>query len=452
MIIEKIKRTTEEKTQRFLFYGFAVLLFLLPVPQLMYPVHEKAIAMQASIIMFAAIYFGFFIIVEILNKRASIRTYGITWKCVIGLTIIGIISVLFSEYRMVSLYGTRIRTEGLFSLVSYYVFFMAATMMQNKKYRRSLLYLFLGLGCIVAVLGVIQFTGVIELSPYYSGMAYIPMRNPNFYASFAIMFTGVAMGGYSVYSSKSAVVHPWCWWTRLTWFVLVLFGYASCISASSSVSYVGLIMMLLLYLYFEIISGHRDFWSFLWLVLSLIGMMVFLNILSSGSVFSEFTSVGVQIAEEGSLFGDRVGTGRMQIWKQTISLLPRFWLFGCGIELLILHCFEGYLGTNCVAFDRAHNEYLNLWITEGIFALVIYLVFLFALFLPGIAMFMKNKKTGEVRHVGDEVSKIALFAFFGYIAQAFFNISVVQVAPYFWMICGLLYSRKRNVNEEAMDR
>ena len=142
----------------------------------------------------------------------------------------------------------------------------------------------------------------------------------------------------------------------------------------------------------------------------------------------------------------------MLIWKQTVALLPEYWLFGCGIELLIVHCFDHVDIGEAFAFDRAHNEYLNLWVTEGIFALVIYLVFLFALFLPGIAMFMKNKKTGAVRQGGDEVSKIALFAFFGYIAQAFFNSSVVQVAPYFWMICGLLYSRKRNVNEEAMDR
>ena len=45
---------------------------------------------------------------------------------------------------------------------------------------------------------------------------------------------------------------------------------------------------------------------------------------------------------------------------------------------------------------------------------------------------------------------VALFAFFGYIAQAFFNISVIQVAPYFWMICGFLYN-KQNKQKVMID-
>ena len=38
---------------------------------------------------------------------------------------------------------------------------------------------------------------------------------------------------------------------------------------------------------------------------------------------------------------------------------------------------------------------------------------------------------------------MALFlAFVGYSVQAFFNISVIEVAPLFWIIIGLLYDRK----------
>ena len=352
---------------------------------------------------------------------------------------------------MISLYGTRLRTEGLLTLVSYYVIFLGASVLRDIKYRRWILYLFLVLGCAVAIWGVLQFTSLIDVSTY-PGMAEMPMRNPNFYGSFAVLLTGVGMGGYFVYSNKSEVTHPYRGWTRPVWYILVLFGYAACIASSSTLVYVGLIMMLLLYFYLELVSRRKKFLPLLWLVVGLVVMIVLFNLVRQGAVIGEITSVGKQIKEEGSVFGDSVGTLRMLIWKRTVALLPEFWLFGCGIELLIDHCFDYAKGGMLHAFDRAHNEYLNLWVTEGIFALVIYLVFLFALFLPGIAMFMKNKKNGEMRHVGDEVSKIALFAFFGYIAQAFFNNSVVQVAPYFWMICGLLYSRKRNVNEEAMDR
>lgn len=451
MIVEKMKKTTEAQTQKMLFYGFAVLIFLLPLPQMFLSRNERGVAMQASVILFAAIYFSFFLVIEILNKRFSFHTHGLVLKCLIGLTIIGIINVLFSEYKMISLYGTIIRMEGLFSLVSYYIIFLAASVIKEEKYRRMILYLFLILGCVVTILGVVQFTGLSDMSAY-PGMAEVPMKNPNFYGAFAVLFTGIGMGGYFMYSKDSEVTHPFRGWTRLLWFVFVLFGYTACIVSASTLVYVGLIMMLFMYLFLECVSKRKKLLSFFWLVVGLIAVIVIFDLLKSGAVLYEITTVGNQIKEEGSVFGNSVGSNRMLIWKQTLALLPKYWLFGCGIELLVVHCFDHADMGGAYAFDRAHNEYLNLWVTEGIFALVIYLVFLFALFLPGIAMFMKNKKTGEVRHVGDEVSKIAFFAFFGYIAQAFFNSSVVQVAPYFWMICGLLYSRKRIGNEETMDR
>ena len=95
---------------------------------------------------------------------------------------------------------------------------------------------------------------------------------------------------------------------------------------------------------------------------------------------SEIMSVAEQVIEEGSLFGDRVGSSRMWIWKSTIALRPEYGLLGCGIEQLGLLCLSEYGVINGIYFDKAHNEYLNLWITEGIFAIGIYLVFLFSLF------------------------------------------------------------------------
>ncbi len=92
MIIEKMKKTTEEQTQKLLFYGFVIFIFLLPLPQWFYPTNERAIAMQASILMFAAIYFGILLVIEAVNKRVSFRINGITWKCMAGLTVVGIIN------------------------------------------------------------------------------------------------------------------------------------------------------------------------------------------------------------------------------------------------------------------------------------------------------------------------------------------------------------------------
>ena len=449
-MLEKLRRITEEQTLKMIYMGLAILLISLPVPQLFLPEDNRAIAMQATILMFALFFFLFIIVVEGLNKRFQLKGCDITVKCILGLVLIGAVSVILSRYKFIALYGYWVRYEGLFTLLAYYSIYLVSTLLRNKKYRRNLILMFLALGCVVAVLGMIQFFGIYTFTGRFPGMAYVPMRNPNFYASFSVLFVGVSVGGFLLYEKDSSVTHPFSWWNRWVWFGLILLGYAACISAASSVVYVGIIMILLMGVFLALVTKCIKIRWWLCAVVGFFAVFFLFNLIQTGLVANEFFSVWNQIEAEGSIFGDSVGTSRMVIWKQMVGLLPKYGLFGCGIDQLSDYCYEGYAGPNARYVDKAHNEYLNLWVTEGIFALVIYLIFLFALFIPGLKQFFGNKGKTVSREF-DEISKIAFFAFFGYIAQAFFNISVVQVAPYFWMRCGLLYSRKRIKNEEKTD-
>ena len=452
MIIEGIRKISNDKSQKMIFYGLIIMMFLLPVPHLFLPDSERAISMQATLLTIAAFYFAFLITVECMNGRFSLIKNGLAMKCIAGLIFVGVVSILTAYDRIIAIYGTIYRGEGFFSLLAYYLIFVSTTILQKEEYRKTLLFLFLLLGVIVVVLGVIQYTGIYEFGKKHPGYAYVPMRNPNFYGAFTVTFTGVGMGGFFSYKKESDIAHPFSWWNRIVWYVFVLLGYAGCICAKSMLVYAGLIMMLLMYLFLELATKQRRLMSFLMLVVGLLLMICVFDIQKKGGVTAEIKTVGEQIKAEGSITGDGVGSGRMKIWKDTISFLPEYGILGCGIE-----CF-GAVWVETLGFsinggyvDKAHNEYLNLWITEGLFALVIYLIFLFALFVPGMKLFLKKRGESTEKEKENVVSKIAFFAFFGYIAQAFFNISVIQVAPYFWMICGILYSRKRSINEKTMD-
>ncbi len=453
-MIERMRKITEEQVQKLIFYGLAVLMFALPVPQLFLPESDRAIGMQAAVLMISVFYFGFLLLTECLNKRFSLKKAGFPIKCVIGLAMLGIISVLIAKDTRLAVYGTYYRGEGLLSLLAYYLIFIVVTILHEEKYRRKILYSFLFLGVVVVVLGLIQYTGVYVFDGKYPGMAYVPMKNPNFYGGFAVLFTGVGIGGFFSYKKESNVTHPFSWWKQKIWYVLVIMGYIGCICARSALVYAGLIMMLFMVLFLEITSRRRRLLKSLALVIGLLATIFLFDLGNEGGVIAEIMSVGEQIKAEGSIFGDSVGTGRMKIWKQTVGFLPEYGIFGCGIENLGTVWLDklGYSFAGMYV-DKAHNEYLNLWITEGIAALIIYLVLLFSLFIPGIKMFFKKTKNEVGKEIEDVdmISKIAFFAFFGYIAQAFFSISVIQVAPYFWMICGLLYSGKRRRNEKTTD-
>ena len=85
--------------------------------------------------------------------------------------------------------------------------------------------------------------------------------------------------------------------------------------------------------------------------------------------------------------------------------------------------------------DKVHNEYLQKLVTEGIFSLITYMLLLLLLFIKSIKKITKNKDT----------LLITLFiSFLTYAIQAFFNISVICVAPLFYILMGLLASEAKN--------
>lgn len=141
------------------------------------------------------------------------------------------------------------------------------------------------------------------------------------------------------------------------------------------------------------------------------------------------------------------GSNRIWLWKNTIKLVPKYWLHGTGIDNFTQVFRDNlsekdknisYLGG--ALFDRAHNEYLHLLVTQGAFAFVTYLALLILIFIKGI----KSK---------DTMVWILLFGFVGYAIQAFTNISVYNVAPFFFIVMGMLVGKENMVkgNEKQLN-
>ena len=85
--------------------------------------------------------------------------------------------------------------------------------------------------------------------------------------------------------------------------------------------------------------------------------------------------------------------------------------------------------------DKAHNEYLEYAVSCGIFTLIFYLMILFYI-LKGIMKNIKNDKF-----------KIIFCVIISYLIQAALNISVIAVAPLFWILLG--YSLKEIYEETS---
>lgn len=130
---------------------------------------------------------------------------------------------------------------------------------------------------------------------------------------------------------------------------------------------------------------------------------------------------------------DEFGSNRGFIWKRAIERVQYQPIFGTGPDTFI-HAF-GKLNQDegkelhGVIYDKAHNDFIQILICEGIFGLLAYLAFIAGLIVSSV------KKSFD--------STFALMALGGvcaYLIQSFFGVDTLIVTPIFWTLLAALRS------------
>ena len=136
---------------------------------------------------------------------------------------------------------------------------------------------------------------------------------------------------------------------------------------------------------------------------------------------------------------DSFGTNRIFIWKETLNIVPKYLSHGVGIDNFYF-AFNGRpLRYENEAYDKAHNEYLQTIVTQGIFAAISYIALYGYVVFYGIRNSFKKKEVYLVLPV------------IGYVVQAFFSISVIELAPIFYMALGLCgYKSDNKISENTL--
>ncbi|CRK80179.1 O-antigen ligase family protein [Neobacillus massiliamazoniensis] len=135
------------------------------------------------------------------------------------------------------------------------------------------------------------------------------------------------------------------------------------------------------------------------------------------------------------------GASRWYIWQVSMPLIANHFWLGTGPNT-----FEQvfpkdssqtkkYFGNDKV-YDE-NNDYLQIALTMGVPALLIYLLIL------SLILFKGFRKAEELDVQQQLASYGLLAAIIGYLVQAFFNISVISVAPYFWLLLGFVVNRNK---------
>ncbi|MFA4944508.1 MAG: O-antigen ligase family protein [Lentisphaeria bacterium] len=150
-------------------------------------------------------------------------------------------------------------------------------------------------------------------------------------------------------------------------------------------------------------------------------------ILASGPLRERAGSIGAEVSAAGRLEA-KAGSSRIFMWRETLRRLPAHWALGLGLDHLGRQGIR-LPGKHMDAWvDKAHNIFLELAVTAGVPALLLYLALLALVLRPWeVAGWLPWGLMGG-----------------GYLLHGLFSIDVIMVLPLFWLTLGLAAAAARS--------
>lgn len=355
------------------------------------------------------------------------------------LVVVGIFASIFAMDIEISFLGKAYRHEGFISLLCYYLLFINWKVEGNKEDIKKLLNIIIIMAILNAIYGILQI-----YSPFKWILRFVNRTmmagisgNPNFFGSLMVTILGIIITKYLIEDKKS-----------ITSILLIILFFISLINSKSLGPILTLILTLIFIIIFLFIKKKIKLKKLIILILTLI--ITYASVISINKVMlnidtNEIGNTVDAIKNESLTTEEKlyvVGSGRFKIWKNSLKIVKDNFIIGVGYDNFQLAYYEGvnlsevgfytaedgqikaYLKHPEIA-DNAHNVYLHTLVSSGMLGLIPYLILCLLVFIKGL----KAK---------DNLMMILLGGFVAYSIQAFANISVIHVAPIYYIIMGLM--------------
>ncbi|MBQ7789867.1 MAG: O-antigen ligase family protein [Bacilli bacterium] len=398
--------------------GIPVLKFITYVPQISiinpYLItRSRVYFMWGTVIFLLLLYFY-----SIYDEERKITYYDYILYFLIAMAVI---ATVFSVDVRKSFLGEQYRYEGLFTMLHYYLLVLNAKNLKSEKYKKNLLKCFVYIGIFQSLYAILQsFTPFMYMVSKFSDGPHMAMglcSNPNFFGLYMTMQISIA----TIYFIKTG---------KIRYLLLYILFSIALYTASSSGPLLAYVLSFILFAilmrkYYKRIAILIFIFIFTCYtadtVLKYLHIRVYNNPISDRYVISNDLKDTVTKIENDEI--KKVGSGRINLWLKSVPLIKEYWLYGSGLDTFG----DVYPQSGKIFYDKAHNVYIQIGVTNGIFALVAYMLICLIVFLKGFKL--------------EKNYSIALFmAFVSYCIAAFANISTIDVAPCFYIILGLLIS------------
>jgi O-antigen ligase len=313
------------------------------------------------------------------------------------------ISSFLAPVPMTAWIGSPFRFTGATTWYACIVLFILAS--SCRKAEKLLGYL-CATAAVVSSLAVLQYFGInlVPHEPAREGLiAYGTLPHPNF------------LGTYTVFILPAAAIF-YLRTQKWPWLLCSALIYAGLLVSLCRGSWMAGAIGIALVIFFALKDREKRKPL---LLLGLAFLIVTLALLPArdGLLLARMLSVPVE-AGRALQFEDAAGSHRLFIWKKLLRLIPHFWAFGVGPD----HLIYGRLALpDGSIVDKAHNIFLEIAVTMGLFALASYSAFLCFILRPP----------------GSEAGFAPFVMVLVYLLQGLFNIDVVVNMPLFWIVMGV---------------
>lgn len=317
------------------------------------------------------------------------------------------------------------------------LFVVSLCLLDTRRRVKQVLILFLLVGAVHALVGVLakysnlQLVDLSQIDGHYDA-ARAWFVNRNHFASFvSLCIFGALAYQIKVFLSLGKT-RPMSYLTAQLISVRVLF-----------------IMSLVLSMLAIILSQSRG--AFLALLLSILFLITLLSRDSRFSMQRRYFVVPIVVITLAMLgyFGDAligrftqdslVGGERFEQWNLTWRAISHQALigYGGGSYATVFQVFREYADLRQVVFDQAHNEYLHIWLEQGLIGLLFWLGFL----VLALANALRSARTHSSRLVV-AVSYAGIVVVVAALLQAgvAYNLQITNIRSYFFAIIAVLFA------------
>ena len=353
-----------------------------------------------------------------------------------------IISTLTSYNKSIAINGYPGRYEGLFAILFYIFLYLDCKFLKNKENIFEYIKYMLFTAVIHFIVVVLQLSGLYGkvIYMYTSNTAIGLTENCNFLGSLMCTFAMISVACYMLFSKKK---------DDLYFLFIFLVSYATLLLANSTGPFISFIFSLILFIVYLIVKKQLVLKKVFVIVCCLIVLYpiclykkdtitpdikshtAYIVSKVKGLFSKQSESSSDKVIDNMDIEVRNLGNGRIRIWSNVFKLIKKRPLLGYGPDNLGL-VYEKSADDNKIA-DKAHNIYLHIWVSSGIFALIGYILWVIYTIYLGI----KNDNPLVV---------CLIFGVIAYSIQGLFNINVLEVTPYFYLILGfamLLVNEKK---------